>query len=117
MKKRFFVFLLALHSILNTNAQNIDSLKRALTIAREDTNKVIILFSLYYHYKSEYPDSALPYMQESYNLSNKIKFDAGIRHSLLELSDLALNLNNYKQALNSDLMALPLFIKMKDTSG
>ncbi|HMG68943.1 MAG TPA: ATP-binding protein [Chitinophagaceae bacterium] len=115
--KKLFVFLLVLPSILNTNAQNIDSLKHALTLAKDDTNKVITLYSLYYHYKRDYPDSALPYMQESYQLSNKIKFDAGIRHSLLELSDLALNLNNYKQALNYDLMALPLFIKMKDTLG
>ena len=117
MKKIFFIFLLVLLSTFNTNAQNLDSLKLALTTAKEDSNKVFTLYSLYLHYKKDYPDSALPYIQESYQLSNKIKFDEGIRYSLLELSDMAQALNNYKQALNYNSMALPLFVRMKDTLG
>ena len=117
MKKKFSVFLLVLLSILNTNAQNIDSLKRILTIAKEDTNKVEILYTLYYHYRNTYPDSALPYIQEAYKLSKEIKFDLGVRYSLSELSDMAQTLNNYKQALNYDSIGLALFIRMKDTAG
>ncbi|HYK46835.1 MAG TPA: ATP-binding protein [Parafilimonas sp.] len=117
MKQKFFAFLLIFLSALNTNAQNVDSMKHALTLSKEDTNKVWTLYSLYHYYKNAYPDSALPYIQESYQLSNKMKYDAGIRYSLLELSDVAEDLNNYKQALNYNLMALPLFVKMKDTSG
>jgi two-component system, NtrC family, sensor kinase len=117
MKKIFFIFLLVPLSILNIKAQNIDSLKHALTLAKEDTNKVWTLYSLYRYYKNAYPDSALPYIQESYQLSNKLKYDEGIRYSLLELSDMAQALNNYKQALNYNLMALPLFIKINDTAG
>jgi two-component system, NtrC family, sensor kinase len=117
MKKIFFIFLLVPLSILNIKAQNIDSLKHALTLAKEDTNKVWTLYSLYRYYKNAYPDSALPYIQESYQLSNKLKYDEGIRYSLLELSDMAQALNNFKQALNYNLMALPLFIKINDTAG
>jgi len=117
MKQKFFVFLLISLLAFNTNAQNADSLKHALTLAKEDTNKVGTLYSLYRYYKNAYPDSALPYIQESYQLSNKLKYDEGIRYSLLELSDMAQALNNYKQALNYNLMALPLFIKINDTAG
>ncbi len=117
MKKIFFIFLLVQLSILNTKAQYIDSLKQALTVAKEDTNKVGILFNLYLGYQYTYPDSALTYIQESYELSNKLKFDVGIRYSLLGLGDIAQRFNNDKQALNYNSMALPLFVKMKDTIG
>jgi two-component system, NtrC family, sensor kinase len=116
MKKGLFVFLFLLFSILNSKAQNIDSLKQALTIAKEDANKIKILHGLYYHYKNAYPDSALPYMQEAYQLSKEIKFDLGIGSSLIELGHISQTLNNYKQALNYDSMALALFVKMKDTT-
>jgi two-component system NtrC family sensor kinase len=117
MKKAFFAVLLVLLSILNTNAQNIDSLKKVLKVAKEDSNQVSTLYNIYIYYKYSYPDSALPYIQESYQLSNKLKFDAGIRYALIQLSDMAQSLNNYKQALNYDSMALPLFEKLKDTLG
>ena len=116
MKKGFFVFLFLLLSILNTNAQNIDSLKHALTTAKEDTNKVIILGSLSFYYAKAYPDSALPYIQEAYQLSKNLKFDLGIRVSLVELSDLYQNLNNYKQSLMYDSIKLDLFERLKDTA-
>jgi two-component system, NtrC family, sensor kinase len=117
MKKRAFVFLLVLLSILNTNAQNIDSLKHALTTAKEDTNKVIILGTLSLHYTKAYPDSALPYMQEAYQLSKNLKFDLGIRFSLTELSDLYQQLNNYKQSLMYDSIKLDWFKRLKDTAN
>jgi signal transduction histidine kinase len=117
MKKILFVFLLMLLSTPDTNAQNIDSLKHALTTAKEDTNKVEILTTLYFHYANAYPDSALPYAQKAYELSKEIKFDAGIRYLLGAMSGIAQKLNNYKQALTYDSMSLPLFIKAKDTMG
>ena len=116
MKKKFFVFLFVLFSILNTNAQNIDSLKRALTIAKEDSSKVAILFTLYYNYKYAYVDSALPYIQAALQLCKKLKTDIGIGVSLGELGEISQTLENYKQALNYGLMALDLFAKMKDTA-
>jgi signal transduction histidine kinase len=117
MKKKFFVLSLIFFSALNTNAQNTDSLKQALAVEKEDTKKVEILFSLYSHYANAYPDSALPYIQQAYQLSKDIKFDIGVRYSLGAMSEMAQRLNNYKQALNYDLMLLPLFVKAKDTAG
>jgi signal transduction histidine kinase len=117
MKKVSFIFLIIQFSILTTNAQNIDSLKQELTVTKKDTNQFKILTELYWHYINSYPDSAFPYAQKAYELSNEIKFDAGIRYSLGALSGIAQTLNNYKQALNYALMALPLFTKAKDTIG
>src|SRR4051794_23923756 len=115
MKKIFSIFLFALLSLLTTNAQNIDSLKQALTVAKEDSNKVEILFTLFARYVDAYPDSALPYIQQAYQLSKEIKFDYGIRLSLVAMSGIAQTLNNYKQALSYDSMALALSVKTNDT--
>ena len=116
MKKAYFFFFLLL-STVSAKAQNIDSLKRALAAAKEDTNKLGILYTLYFDYKNSYPDSALPYIQEAYQLSIKVKSDQGVRWSLLELGEMAQTFGNDKQALSYDSMALPLFGKMKDTLG
>jgi signal transduction histidine kinase len=94
-----------------------DSLKHELADAKEDTNKVAILSALYFHYANAYPDSALPYIQEAYQISKELKFDVGIRYSIGAMSEMAQRLNNYKQALNYDSMVLPLFVKAKDTAG
>ncbi|MEP7109899.1 MAG: hypothetical protein ABI760_18025 [Ferruginibacter sp.] len=51
MIKNLFVLLLVVLSTLNTDTQNIDSLKQGLATAQEDTNKVKIMFALYYNYK------------------------------------------------------------------
>lgn len=117
MKKNVFVLLLIFFSGINTNAQNIDSLKQALTIAKEDRNKVKLLYAFYDHYYNAYPDSALLYMQEAYQLSKELKFDSGVRYALAELGYLTQTLNNYKQALNYDSMALALCARTKDTEG
>src|SRR5215203_1572900 len=117
MRKVSFIFLIIQLSILNTNAQNIDSLKQELTVTKKDTNQFKILTELYWHYIKSYPDSAFPYAQKAYELSKEIKYDAGIRYSLDAMSGVAHTLNNYKQALNYALMSLPLFTKAKDTIG
>ena len=117
MRKVCLILLGLQLSIFNTNAQNIDSLKQELTVAKKDTNQLKILTDLYWHYINSYPDSAFPYAQKAYELSKEIKSDAGTRYSLGALSGIAQTLNNYKQALNYDSMSLPLFTKAKDTIG
>jgi len=117
MKKKFFVLLLIFFSNFHASPQNIDSMKQALTTAKEDSNKAEILFAISSYYINAYPDSALPYLQEAYQLSKEIKFDGGIRYCLVAMSGIAQTLNNYKQALNYDSMALALSVKAKDTMG
>ncbi len=55
MKKNLFVLLLSLLSVLDANAQNIDSLKKKLATAKEDTTKYNILSDLYWYYVNSYP--------------------------------------------------------------
>jgi len=117
MKKKFLVFLLVLLSALNPNAQNIDSLKQALSTAKEDTNKIYTLYALYLNYIDSYPDSALPYLQQIYQLSKDLDFYHGTSASLTELSDLYQRLNNYKQSLIYDSIKLDLFERSKDTES
>ncbi|MES1226639.1 MAG: hypothetical protein ABUT20_64795, partial [Bacteroidota bacterium] len=117
MRKKLFPFLIILLSILNANAQNIDSLKQELAIAKKDSTQVDILSQLYLYYVNSYPDSALPYAREAYELSKELKFDWGVRYFLGGMSNIAQTLNNYKQALAYDTMSLPLFVKAKDTVG
>ena len=116
MKKLFFSISVILLSTLNIKAQNIDSLKQVLIIAKKDiTNSKI--YSILLSYARADPDSALPYIQVVYQLSKEIKYDYGIRHSLGTMSEKMQTLNNYKQALYYDSMALDLHVKAKDTLG
>ena len=51
-----------------------DSLKHELTIAKQDTNRVLIMAALAEKYRLMKPDSAMKYGQKALTLAQKIKF-------------------------------------------
>jgi two-component system, NtrC family, sensor kinase len=77
--KKVFIFYLSLFFSSVAIAQSIgiktDSLKKLLAIAREDTNKVILLKSLSDDYLFNDPDSAVLYAQSALSLAKKLNYE------------------------------------------
>ena len=61
-----------------SNQFYIDSLKHELTIAKEDTNKVHLLFRLSAFYVQSSADTGIAYLQQALDLAKKINFQEGI---------------------------------------
>lgn len=78
-----------------TTTARIDSLKKELLKAGEDSNKVEILRQLGNEVGYIDPEQALEYAQEGYNLSNKINYEFGIGTMAYILGFLNQDLNNY----------------------
>ena len=101
---------------VNVFAQNkaIDSLKQALSVAKEDTNKVWLFVDLGNFYQWSYPDSAITYSQQGLQLSQKLNFTTGeIIISGIMAEALAVK-GNFSKALDIRLKALQLAEKSGD---
>jgi two-component system, NtrC family, sensor kinase len=62
---------------LGQNRPEADSLRHELAIAKQDTNRVLILVALAGNYQNVNPDSALRYGQQALDLAKKITFLRG----------------------------------------
>jgi two-component system NtrC family sensor kinase len=98
MKKNLATVILAI-SVCSCFAQqtpffmkNVDSLKRELAIAREDSSRVLIMEELSLRYQSLNADSTIKYGKEGIALANKIQFTRGEIRMLNELA-MAMQIN------------------------
>jgi len=102
-------------SIIFAEAQqpNIDSLRHKLTIAKEDTSKVMLLVRLSYLYSDFHADSGVVYAQQALDLANELNFEKGVLYAEGNLS-LSLEITgNYPLALDYGFKALSLAKKIK----
>ena len=77
--KRLTIIVIFIFSICQIKGQSnyIDSLKRELAIAKEDSNKVKLYNNLGYQYFFNQPDTAIFYGQKALDLAQKIRFKKG----------------------------------------
>ncbi len=80
MKHRLHIFLIIISELLlfkveifAQNQKQIDSLKQIITLAKQDTNKVITLLELGDQYEHNKPDSALVCYHRALDISKEIK--------------------------------------------
>ena len=111
MKPLIFTLLLTLiwSSSFAQSAQNInalDSLKHQLSIARQDTSRVLIMVNLCNRYRLWKPDSAFRYGEKALKLTQKIKFLRGECNVLWTLSRAHREVGNFPKALDLSLKAL-----------
>ena len=71
------VLLLFKGEVFAQNQKQIDSLKQIITLAKQDTNKVITLLELGDQYEHNKPNSALVYYHRALDIYNKIAADGG----------------------------------------
>ncbi len=116
MKNLAAIFILTL-SITIAEAQQpaIDSLKRELATADDDTNKVKLFYRLSNLYALSFADTAATYAQESLNLAQKINFDRGILTAEFLLTGSLMISGNYPLALEHGFKFLSLAKKKNDT--
>jgi two-component system NtrC family sensor kinase len=116
--KNFTFILITILSITVTEAQQsnqfyVDSLKHELTIAKEDTNKVMLLVRLSYLYSDFHADSGVVYAQQALDLAKKSNFELGVLYAEGNLS-LSLQITgNYPLSLDHGFKALSLAKKIK----
>jgi len=117
MKKLFILLLLLM--VTKTYAQNkyADSLKQAIKVAKEDTNKVYLLDDLAYYYTWSFADSSLFYAQQSLQLAQKLNFQHGIAFSEGQMCGASTTIGNYPQGLYYGYKQLALWKKLNDHSG
>jgi tetratricopeptide (TPR) repeat protein len=91
----------------------IDSLKRQLSQARDDTNKVKTIIEICWNYQWEYPDSALAYTLPALSLARRLHFTSGEITILLIMGETLAIKGDYYEALKIELQALQLCENLK----
>ena len=108
-----FLFMLVINA-LSGQIANIDSLRQALTLSREDTNRVLICQELAYSFAIKRLDSALIYADKGIELSKKLKFPKGEALCLLRQAIYYRLRGASAQGMQHALKALPIFEKQGD---
>jgi two-component system NtrC family sensor kinase len=109
MKIATFTLLFALIGSVGF-AQNMrpDSLKQELTMAKQDTNRVLIMAQLCNAYRSVNPDSAQFYAQKALALARKINFPKGMVRALTNWGRVINDSGNLPKALQMQFEALQI---------
>ncbi len=117
MKKNLFILLCVVIS-LACKAQNErtgDSLINLLKIAKEDTNKVNLLYSIGDVFESSYPDSAKKYIYEGGVLSKKIGYTIGTQKFYRRMGYVFAVQSQYDSLLLYSQLSLETAKTLKDT--
>lgn len=118
--KKISAILLFIFSCLISFSQNnagIDSLKKLLLTAREDSNKVNILLALNKEYLSSDPGEAIRYATEARNLSANINYHRGEAYSYKGLGLVYVMQGNYVETIENYERALVIFDSLNDKAG
>jgi tetratricopeptide (TPR) repeat protein len=91
----------------------LDSLYQKFNISKIDTQKVNILNKIYpIHYKTQKYDSALVVLQKSYELAEKIQYEAGLAATCENMASVYRKQNNFVTAIKYALQASELRRKL-----
>ncbi len=86
----------------------IDSLKRQLTIAKQDTSRVLIMARLCASYRVPKPDSSLVFGQQALTLAQQIKFPKGEIQALAHMGRTQLDIGSLPKSLEMQFRALQI---------
>jgi tetratricopeptide (TPR) repeat protein len=99
MKNLLLCFYLFIFSVGNSQNKSIDSLKLLLKIAREDTNKCILLEKICYKVRSTSPIEALNYANEQLKLARELGYKKNEGSALASIGRFYFQEGNYNKAL------------------
>ena len=114
--KRLSAILVLLALFINAYAQQraVDSLKKLIATAKDDTTKILLLDKLGYMYENSKPDSAMQIAQQGIRLARKANFLKGEATCLNIEGVVFMEIGNYPKALSSFLSAMKLNEKRMD---
>jgi two-component system NtrC family sensor kinase len=101
-------FLSLLCTIGFAQNRRIDSLKHELVVAKQDTNRVLVMAQLCNFYRSVNPDSAQFYAQRALALARKINFPKGMVRALTNWGRVINDSGNLPKALQMQFEALQI---------
>jgi len=106
-----------LFNVLSVHAQLLkkDSLMRLLPLAKEDTNKVHLLYALSDQYETSEPEKAKQYVRQAGDLSRKLNFEPGIFKYNRYLAYISAYQSEYDSMLYYSEVVLELARNKKDT--
>ncbi len=110
MKKGITIIIILLFFHRACLAQDgwLNDIKRELSLASEDTSRVLLIAEVSNYYKLKKPDSALHYGYKALALARKIKFPKGEVRALRYLAITQNNLGNESKALQWNLQAIKI---------
>ncbi len=97
--------------------KQIDSLENLLKNAKEDSNKVLIMYQLAWKYLSSEPEKMKKYTLQGIALAHRIKFHHGKVLLLNRLGDYYSHTGNYPKAVEYATQSLKLAEETKDSTG
>jgi tetratricopeptide (TPR) repeat protein len=100
------------HADSNTK---LDSLKKVLVTAKDDTSKVMLLADIAYAYRNAKPDTSILYAQQALKLSESLNYARGEARSLIDIANIIENYN-FPKALETYLKALQICEQIGDQS-
>ncbi|MDB5000855.1 MAG: multi-sensor signal transduction histidine kinase [Mucilaginibacter sp.] len=114
--KFFLTLCFIIFVAIDLYAQNseIDSLKKALVVEKDDKSRVFTLESLSFAYLSSHPDTALKYALQGLQLAQQIKYAKGEMACTNALENVYFNIGEYPKALEKYLQYLEMKEKAKD---
>jgi len=124
MKNRPHIFLIIISVLLlfkgevfAQNQKQIDSLKQIITLAKQDTNKVITLLELGDQYEHNKPDSALVCYHRALDISKEIKSQTLIAKCSRYIGIIYYYQGFYTKAIDYHIKSLNAYKKIGDKKG
>ena len=118
MKYIFWLLFAAVINLpVNSQVQNIDSLKRLLEKSQPDTNRVNILMLLCYAYYFTNPETSLTYSERAGALAKELNYVKGEIVALNHAGESLRFLGDYPRSLRLQLRALELNRRIKNAEG
>ena len=119
MQKLLFLLLLISSTTFSQGVEhfeyNVDSLKKELEIAKDDSTKVNLYYNIIGLYIFSIPDSATTYIQQFITLAREKKSDSLLSHALISYGYLLNVIGNYPQAISYNLEAVKAAERSKNT--
>ncbi|MFI5161164.1 MAG: ATP-binding protein [Sphingobacteriales bacterium] len=108
------LLLITLYLTASAQQKTIDSLKKAIAAAKDDTSRVMLMTRLSMLYMYSKPDSALVIAQQGLQMAKTTQFQEGEAYCLADISGVFTLTGNYSKALNSSLEALKIAEQTND---
>jgi serine phosphatase RsbU (regulator of sigma subunit)/uncharacterized protein HemY len=117
-KSRIVIVIVCCVSFARAQTNGIDSLLTKLSVSREDTSKVKLLYKIATAYRKNYQyDHATSYSKNSLELAQKIKFYKYVAINYGHLGIINSNQGNYNEALVFHSKSLEIKAQLKDKPG
>ncbi len=94
-----------------------DSLKKVLSVEKEDSIRVNILLALSQNYFSSGPEEAINYAVQAKNLASKIEYTIGLAHAYKYIGIAYYMQGNYLASIDNYENSLAIFKKLNDKNG